>query len=653
MQSAPQTPGKLLRGAALAVFAAIAFLVVMSSPAPALAKSASYTAFDVDLTVLNDGTFRVEETQTVRFEGGSFVQGHRDIPLARTGGITNVAVYEIIDGQRVAYQQNADGDPQTFDTTLSSTEIDIRWTFAPVSDTTRIFVIAYDMTDALRLYPDETPPNQQVWFTPIGSALTKETPVESASFTVHLPTAVDPASIIVAEDDKEISDAGSLTSDNQTFSFSHGSFESGDDWEIRLQTNIVATDATVPSWQPGDDQRRAEQQAQSDRDTRIAGFAALGAAALLVFGGLGIGLLWYTRGRDPNPGLVATFIPEPPDNTPPAIVGVLIDEKANDHDIVSTFTDLGNRGILAIHDEGGKVSFELTGETKNLCPFERELVGAVFMNGAKNVSMGAASEAIRSNADRLKIALYKEVVDRGYFFTSPDETRSKWRRNATIITPLSILAGIAGSTLYSPWLILPAGIITVLSLVLRMMARALPKRTEKGAETAAKWRAFERYLKNLENYDTVETAQQNFNRYLPYAIAFGLESSWVSRFYRSGTTTPSWMDPNTVGDMVGDVIVNLPRGRRHSGWGGPVIIGNPSHPGNSGGSGGGGGIDLPDVKMPDLQKTSDSAAKGLQGASKGAVDVLNVIGAIFEIASIFTGGGGKGGSSGGGGGGFH
>jgi hypothetical protein len=648
MQSAQRNSGKRLRAVAMATAAIIALFLTFTSASPALAKSATYTAFDVDLTVLNDGTFHVEETQTVRFEGGPFVQGHRDIPLAHTGGISDVAVYEIVDGQRVAYQQSDDIAPQTFDTTVSSTEIDIRWTFMTVYDTTRTFVVAYDMADALRLYPDETPPNQQVWFTPIGSALTKETPVDSATFTVHLPKAADPESVLVTDNDKQITDLDSLTTDYQTFSFDHGSFGSGDEWEIRLQSNIVATDATVPSWQPGDDQRRAEQQAQDDRDTRIAGFAALGAAALLIFGGVGIGLLWYTRGRDPNPGLVATFIPEPPSDIPPAVVGVLIDEKANDRDIVSTFTDLGNRGVLKIHDQGGSVAFELTGETSDLCPFEQELARTVFSGNAKTVAMGTASQVIKANARHLKEVLYKEVVDRGYFQVSPEATRSRWQGIAAVVTSLSILGGILGSMLYSPWLILPAGIVTVLSIALRLMARALPKRTEKGAEEAAKWRAFERYLKNLETYDTVETAQQNFNRYLPYAIAFGLEKSWVSRFYQSGTTTPSWIDPTTIGD----VVVGPSGRRRHSGWGGPIIIGTPS--GSSGNGGGdGGGIDLPDMKLPDLQKTSDSAAKGLQGASKGAVDVLNVIGAIFEIASIFTGGGGKGGSSGGGGGGFN
>ncbi len=640
-----------LRLATLAALLAVALLTLLGAPRSALAKSASYTSLDVELTVGNDGTYHVEETQTVQFVDGPFSQGHRDIPLVRTSGIDNVAVYEVVDGTRVPYTKSTRTTPNTFSTTTTATEIEINWNFESADSETRIFVVAYDMKDALRLYPAGSPPNQQIWFTPIASALTKETPVNSATFTVHMPRAVDPASIIAAANDQEIGDHASITSDNETFTFTHGAFSKGDSWEIRLQSNIVATDATVPAWQPADDQQREQTQKQDDRNTRIAGFAGLGAAGLLIFGSVGIGLLWYTRGRDPNAGLVATFIPEPPDDTPPAVVGVLLDEKAQDRDIVSTFTDLGNRGVLTIADEKGQLHFTLTGDVSKLCPFEQALVRTVFGGGTTPVSMGSAAQAIRGNTAQLKEALYQEVVDRGFFVASPEDTRTNWRRRATIITSLSILAGIAGSYLYSPWLLLPAAIVTILSIVLRLMARALPKRTEKGAEEAAKWRAFERYLKNLENYDTIETAKKNFNRYLPYAIAFGLETTWVARFYASGISTPNWMQPTTIGDMVGDVVVNLPRGHRRGGWsGGPVIIGNPNP---SGGNGGGGGIDLPDVKMPDLQKTSDSAARGLTSASKSGVDILNVIGAIFEIASLFGGGGGKGGSSGGGGGGFN
>ncbi|MGH2550353.1 MAG: DUF2207 domain-containing protein, partial [Thermomicrobiales bacterium] len=105
MRSSAHTPKHLLRVTAAALILAISLMAVFATPHPAFAASARYSAFDVDLTVQNDGSYHVEETQTVEFTGGPFQRGHRDIPLDRTGGITNVAVYEIVDGQRVAYTQ--------------------------------------------------------------------------------------------------------------------------------------------------------------------------------------------------------------------------------------------------------------------------------------------------------------------------------------------------------------------------------------------------------------------------------------------------------------------------------------------------------------------------------------------------------------------
>src|SRR3954452_20701027 len=72
-------------------FVAIALL----HPGGAEAKTAEYTRFDVALDLLADGTYHVAETQEVRFSGGSFSLGHREIPLVRTTGIDNVVVSEI------------------------------------------------------------------------------------------------------------------------------------------------------------------------------------------------------------------------------------------------------------------------------------------------------------------------------------------------------------------------------------------------------------------------------------------------------------------------------------------------------------------------------------------------------------------------------
>ena len=67
----------------------------------------------------------------------------------------------------------------------------------------------------------------------------------------------------------------------------------------------------------------------------------------------------------------------------------------------------------------------------------------------------------------------------------------------------------------------------------------MPRKTRAGAEAAAKWRAFRRYLDDIEKYEGVEEAKAIFERYLPYATAFGLDRTWVAKFASVQAPTPS------------------------------------------------------------------------------------------------------------------
>ncbi len=225
------------------LLALIIVTVFLAAPISAAAKSASYGEFNVDLTVQDDGTYHVEETQVVDFVDGPFVQGHRSIPLARTEGVTNIAVYEIVDGKRVPYTKNSTPNANTFNVKTTSTEAEITWTFSTVYSDERTFVVVYDMLGALRTYPDTNPPAQEVWFTPVGSGLTGQTPVDSSTYTIHLPSAATASSVVLAVDGTQVTDLSGVTSDAQDFTFTHGAFSDGEDWEIRLQTDIVAPNA--------------------------------------------------------------------------------------------------------------------------------------------------------------------------------------------------------------------------------------------------------------------------------------------------------------------------------------------------------------------------------------------------------------------------
>ncbi len=615
------------------------------------AKSARYTHFDADLVLLEDGSFRITETQVVTFEGGTFSKGHRDISTVRTDGITDVTVAESIDGKLVAYSQTTSEDLASginqFALSSNQTMLSIRWSFESTSDQSRTFVISYLVSGALRVYPDEEPPNQQIWWTPVSSALTSETPVDASRVTITLPKAVPLSAVAASSDSEDVPEV--LSTDGQVFTWEENEFSSGEELTVRLQFPVLLPDVVAPAWQAADDADRARQ-AESETRNSLIHLMMIGAGLLLLGGGV-VGLfgVWYTRGRDPHTGLVADFIPQPPDDLSPGLAGTLVDEHANESDIVATLLDLARRGEISMTDLGlsgpEKRAFghdyklELLNTSREPAPHEKRMLTAIFganYQAGASTTLNKAKGAVIASYPAFKDDLYAELVRIGYFNRSPEETRKRWGRRGFWITGIAIAAAVIGYFALDSFALIPAAALLLLSVVVRPLGKAMPQKSLAGAESAAKWKAFKRYLQEIDRYEKLDESRQIFDKYLAYAVAFGVETSWVNKFAQVNTPVPTWFDP-------GDVLI--PHG--HTTW--------HTGGGMSGGGGGGGGVDLPDIDMPgmpDIQKASGKAAAGLNSGSSGLMDLLKVAGAIIEIASSFSGGGDSGGSFGGGGGGF-
>jgi hypothetical protein len=185
----------------------------------------------------------------------------------------------------------------------------------------------------------------------------------------------------------------------------------------------------------------------------------------------------------------------------------------------------------------------------------------------------------------------------------------------------------------------------------------MPRKTPAGAEAAARWRAFKKYLDDIEQYEDLTEAQDVFERYLPFAIAFQIDRSWVQKFAAVRTPAPGWYDEGGTVFMPGTYGPARGMGRRR---GGPDVIFLPGGWPGGGGSASGGG--LGDIGgdggdgwgMPDLQGGSDAAGRSLQNASSGLFDLFNTASSVFGGGSSGGRGGGWGGGGfgGGGGGGF-
>ncbi len=613
----------------------------------AQAKSARYSNFDVSLTLRDDGSYHVVETQEVTFEGGSFSLGHRDIPTDRMTGIEGVRVSEKTKTGTVMYHRvdlaDLPNDAHTFSVLNTSGELTLYWNFSPATDESKTFVVEYDVDGALRVYADHDPPREQIWWSAFGSELTKETPVDAASMTVTLPQAVALDDVLLGEDGKE--KPADHSTDGRVFTWSQQEFHSGDDYTVRLEfPNMV--NASAPAWQATDDERRAQAEKAKQHDAEMT--LTLLAAGLLLATGGGAGAygVWYTRGRDPHTGLVADFLPAPPSDLPAGVAGTLLDEKADEHDVIATVFDLGRQGVLKVTDVGllGPAKkathtdyiIEVVNPDLPMRRLDRTVLGAIFGSASPKTgdktSMREAGPRIVERGPEIKEELYRELIYRDYFMRSPEETRDGWRRAGYAIAISSILFGIIGVVAFNWMALFPAAVILILGIVLIRLSRAMPRKTAAGAEEAAKWKAFRRYLSDLDKYEQISESKAIIERYISYAIAFECESLWVARYHDIGRSSFDWLD--VFGNGAG-----YPRPTTVHGSGGSGHVGVPD-------------VDLPDVDMPDIQSMSNKASSGIQRGSDDLSTVFNVVGVLLQVVAAFAGGGSSGGSSGGGGGGF-
>ncbi|MDQ2682482.1 MAG: DUF2207 domain-containing protein, partial [Chloroflexota bacterium] len=275
------------------------------------------------------------------------------------------------------------------------------------------------------------------------------------------------------------------------------------------------------------------------------------------------------------------------------------------------------------------------------------------------VRLGDAKARFGARVKSIEDQMYKELVTRGYFDVSPETTRARYRKvSSTAFVVGFIVLALLGGRIFgiSGWIILPLIALALVFGALSMLARAMPRKTYGGAETAAKWRAFKRYLTDLDQNRATEGATALFDKYLPYAVAFGIERTWVQKFAEAGAPPPEWYGGGAGWDPVGGGRTYRRRQGR-GGWGGWGGWGTYTAGQDRGA--GGGDFDLPG--LPDIQGTSDRAGKSLGEMSGGLFELFDLAGSAFEAfgSSGSRGGGGGsrhrgfsgGGRSGGGGGG--
>ena len=607
------------------LIAVLSIFLVVFQPASAQLKTFRWEDWESDITLQENGDFEVEETHTLEFSGEPFTFGFRTIRTGGSGGndaIKNIAVRE----GDIIYTESSSNAPHTYTVSQDGDEITIRWYFEPALGQ-NTYTFSYTVEGGVSVSVGQEGESDEIFWTIVPD----DHPglVSQSSATIHLPEGVQPQQytgttdyIVAGYQNNEQSDAilTQVSDDGRTITYENTRpLVEGQSLAIRAQFATGLLNIPTSQWQ----------QQQQIGDTISLSLFVI-SLFLLVGGPLLVLLLWYLRGRDPQLTVVVPeFISEPPDNLPPAVVGTLIDEKADMQDIVSTLIDLANRGYVTMTEEDTNHLFARTEKRENdLRPYEKRFLKDIF-GGNDERSLNDLRYKFADKLPNLRKMVYQELVNEKLVPASPHSVRTSYGCFAGIIFAAAVISFFALTALFAETVGTIACIpltLGVTGLIMLIASRHMPKKTAKGTEAAAKWNAFKQYLKNIERYSDLEQSSEIFAAYLPYAVAFGLERTWIRKFSAVPTTPiPGWYIPYYGG--------------YYGGFGGGTAT-------SSAGSG--------PSQVPTLQGMSGGLTGGLTGMSAGLTRMLNSTSSVLKSTPPSTRSGGSGGGFSGGfsGGGF-
>jgi len=497
--------------------------------------------FGVRLIVGTDGSVEVTEHMIVGFTG-TWNGIVRDLSLRHETGQgrrakLDVTIISITDAAGQALR-------------VEETKKDNGWTrslsiwIPGASDADREVVIRYRVANAIRFFfaLDSVGELDELYWNVTGSSWTM--PIDKAHARVMLPAGVRPTQTAV------YTGAAGDTATDATIQ------TSGNEVDFTLRRGLAPYEGMTigVGWPPGHIASRPSLARQR------AGQVVYWSPLLLPFIAFVVAFrAWQKRGRDPKEGSYVVRY-EPVEGTTPAELGTLVDHVAEMRDITATLVDLAVRGFIRIEEVtesrflglGKSTDYILhilrqPSEWTTLKPHElRYLEGLseAAPGGANEVKVSELTNKFYKALPKIRDAIYDSLVEREYYVHRPDQVKARWIALAMLTggggIGLMILSVSRAWLTFSPFALVVAGVSS--AIILLVFSQLMPARTVAGARAREAALGFKEFLERVESerYRKMITSPELFERYLPFAMAFGVEEKWAKAFENIYRDPPSW-----------------------------------------------------------------------------------------------------------------
>lgn len=554
-----------------------------AAPAGAQERSLAIERFTAAIVVERDASMQVEETITARFTG-SWNGIYRSIPVKyRTSQGLNWTL-----GVRILGATDQDGTPLRVETKRERHYLKVKMWVPGAQNATRTITLRYRATNGLRFFEEHDELYWNItgdeWDVPVGMATARiELPPGASGLRTMAYTGVYGSTA----QDAVVEANGSTVriATRRPLGYREG-LTAVIGWNKRLVTEPAAT-------------------------AKAAGVVASNWPLLIPIPVFFLAFaIWRRRGKDPM-RLPVTVRYEPPTGLTPGEAGTLIDNEADLRDITATLVDLAVRGYLRFEERDSRKLLGLIGSreyilerldppsgTPALAPHEQLVFDGVFSGRGNSVLLSRLQDEFYTAIPHIKTSIFDRLLGRGFYRARPDRVRAGWMVGGAMAGLAIAVAGIAlgGRFLLTPVPFVIAG--AIVAVILLIFGAIMPARTEVGARALEAVLGFEEFLTRVEAEHlkrVIVGHPEMFDKYLPYAMAFGVEKKWARAFEGIYTQPPTWyVGPAfthfSVGHLsssltsftreAGSTFTSSPRSSSGSGFGGG---------GSSGGGGGGGG----------------------------------------------------------------
>jgi hypothetical protein len=551
---------------------------------PAWARNYHIAKFNSNVHVAEDGSARVEEQITFVFNG--VYQGiYRDLPVDYPGpGGSNYTLFVKVDSIT-----DDSGNKLKYEKKTSNGFLRLKVFVPGAVDATRTVTIEYSVANGTRFFED----HDEFYWNVTGNDW--PVPIEQASATIYFPA--EASGKLRAQAFEGI--YGSSQHASASVTGPSASVESRDALPMRggLTADIYIEKGVLH--QPG-------------AIARFFRFVRSNPVVTLPIWAFAVMFpMWWMKGRDPDPGMSVAPMYEPPEQMGPAEVGTLIDGSVDPRDITSVLIDMAVRGYVKIVETQHKGFLSSTkdyefhllkdqGDWKDLTDYERAMLQQVFAGGHVTL-LSSLTNHFYTALPMIKSEIMGALKAKGMYTVDPNSAAGYLGLGFLLVAlPYAALQVLGFADFLSSMpLAIVSGLIALAIIII--IGKQLTATSLKGARTQVQIKGFQEFMNRVDADRLKRMPPDTFEKFLPYAMALGVEHRWAKAFEGIIQNPPSWYQGygpspsfstfyfvNSLGSMAttaSSTFVSAPRASSSgSGWSGGGGGGF-----SGGGFGGGGG----------------------------------------------------------------